>query len=108
MERIRQKQMKLDELTQLGWSDTANYFAQRDRKCRTTELKVPAIDIPQMNNQPAASASTTIGKLMSQRRKVRRYLGIRKEDSGGVEGIVLQKGEDVGRAARWWRDNLVR
>jgi len=48
------------------------------------------------------------GGILSRRRKVRRYLGIRKEDSGGVEGIVLQKGEDAGRAARWWRDNLVR
>jgi len=48
------------------------------------------------------------GGILSRCRKVRRYLGIRKEDSGGVEGIVLQKGEDAGRAVRWWRDNLVR
>jgi len=27
-------------------------------------------------------------------------LGIRKEDSGGVEGIVLQKGGDVGRCGK--------
>jgi len=40
------------------------------------------------------------GGILSRRRKVRRYLGIRKEDSGGVEGIVLRKGGDVGRCGR--------
>ena len=34
---------------------------------------------------------------LSRRRQVRRYLGIRAEDSGGVAGIVLRKGGDVGR-----------
>jgi hypothetical protein len=37
------------------------------------------------------------GGLLSRRRQVRRYLGIREEDSGGVEGIVLRKGGDIGR-----------
>ena len=37
------------------------------------------------------------GGILSQRRQVRRYLGIRKEGFGGVEGIVLRKDGDVGR-----------
>jgi hypothetical protein len=37
MERFRQKQMKLDELTQPGWEDAANYFFERDRMYGTTE-----------------------------------------------------------------------
>jgi len=40
------------------------------------------------------------GGILSRRRQVRRYLEIRKEDSGGVEGIVLQKGGDVGRCGK--------
>jgi len=31
-ESFRQKQMKLDELTQPGWEDAADYFHERDRK----------------------------------------------------------------------------
>ena len=30
MERFRQKPMKLDELTQPGWEDAADYFRERD------------------------------------------------------------------------------
>jgi len=43
MERYRQKQMKLDELTQPGWEDAANNFRERDKKYATTELRVPAV-----------------------------------------------------------------
>jgi hypothetical protein len=43
MERFWQKQMRLDELTQPGWGDAANYFCERDMKYGTAELKVPAI-----------------------------------------------------------------
>jgi len=32
MERFRPKQMRLDQLTKLGWGDTANYFRERDMK----------------------------------------------------------------------------
>ena len=38
MESFRQKQMRLDELTQPGWGDAANDFRERDMKYRTTEL----------------------------------------------------------------------
>jgi len=31
-ERFRQKQMTLNELTQLGWEDAADYFYERDKK----------------------------------------------------------------------------
>jgi hypothetical protein len=37
------------------------------------------------------------GGILSRHRQVRRDLGIREEDSGGVEGIVLRKGGAVGR-----------
>jgi len=40
------------------------------------------------------------GSSLSRRKQVRKYLGIRNEDSGGVEGIVLRKGGDVGRRGR--------
>jgi hypothetical protein len=36
MERFRQKQMKLDELTQPGWEDAADYFRERDKKYGTS------------------------------------------------------------------------
>jgi hypothetical protein len=39
-ERIRQKQVRLDELTQRGSGDPADYFHDRDIMYRLTELKV--------------------------------------------------------------------
>ena len=35
MESFPKKQMRLDELTQLGWGDAANYFRKRDMKYGT-------------------------------------------------------------------------
>jgi len=55
MERFRQKQMKLDELTQPGWEDALDYFLELDKKYGTTELRVPAI-IQQQTNDDAPSA----------------------------------------------------
>jgi hypothetical protein len=46
MGRFRQKQIKLDELTQPGWEDTTNYFHEKDIKCGTCELRVPAVVQP--------------------------------------------------------------
>jgi len=43
MECFRQKQMKLDELTQPGWGDAINYFCDRDEKYDTTEITVLAV-----------------------------------------------------------------
>ena len=59
MESFRQKQMKLDELTQPAWGDMANYFCERDKKYGTTKLQVPAVINPQMNDVAAAPARTT-------------------------------------------------
>jgi hypothetical protein len=42
MESFQQKRMTLDELTQSGWGDAANYFHERDMRYGTTELNVPA------------------------------------------------------------------
>jgi hypothetical protein len=41
-ERFRHKQMKLNELTQPGWEDAADYFRQGDKKYGTSEFRVPA------------------------------------------------------------------
>jgi len=38
-----QMQMKLDESTQPGQGDAANYFSERDEKYGTTELKAPGV-----------------------------------------------------------------
>ena len=43
MESFRQKQMRLDELTQQGWGDTANWFREREVKYGMAEFKVPAV-----------------------------------------------------------------
>jgi len=43
MESFRQKQMKLDELTEPGRKDAADYFRERDEKYGTTQLSVPAV-----------------------------------------------------------------
>ena len=42
MERFRQKQMSLDEVTQLGWGEAANYFHKRDIKYGTAKLRISA------------------------------------------------------------------
>jgi len=55
MERFRQKQMRLDELTQLDWRVVAEYFCKRDIKYGTTELTVQAVVRPQTD--PTASAN---------------------------------------------------
>ena len=64
MERFRQKQMKLDELTKPGWENTADYFCERDKKYGTTELRVPAVLQPQSNDHAPAPPTPTFGELM--------------------------------------------
>jgi hypothetical protein len=39
MDRFRQRQMKLDELTQQGLEESADYFHERDEKYSTSELR---------------------------------------------------------------------
>jgi len=64
MERFWQKQMKLDELTQPGWEDAANYFRERDKKYGTTKLRVLAVVQPQTNDDARAPPPATFGELM--------------------------------------------
>jgi len=64
MERFRQKQMKLDELTQPGWEDAADYFREREEKYGTSELRVPAVVQPQTNHDTPAPLPTSFGELM--------------------------------------------
>jgi len=64
MESFRQKQMKLDELTQPGWEDAADYFSERDKKYGTSELKIPAVVQQQTNDDAPAPPLTTFGELM--------------------------------------------
>jgi hypothetical protein len=69
MESFRQKQIRLDELTQLGWGDAANYFRERDMKYGTAKLKVPVVVTPQIDTS-AASASVKAYARVWPRRKV--------------------------------------
>jgi len=64
MERFRQKQMKLNKLSQPGWEDAADYFRERDKKYGTTELRVPAVVQPQTNDNTLAPLPATFGELM--------------------------------------------
>ena len=64
MERFRQKQMKLDDLTQLGWGDTANHSCERDKKYRTTKFRVPAVVKLQTDDGSDTPAPTPFGELM--------------------------------------------
>jgi len=64
MERLRQKQTKLDKLTQPGWWDTANDYNERHMIYRTTESKVSAVIQPQTDNVTAAPAPTSFGELI--------------------------------------------
>jgi len=64
MERFRQKQMKLDELTQPAWEDAADHCRERDKKYGTFESRVPAVVQPQTNDDAPAPPPTTFGELM--------------------------------------------
>ena len=64
MERFREKQMKLDELTKPGWGDAADYFRERDQRYGTTELKVPAVVKSHSDKDAANPAPSTFGELM--------------------------------------------
>jgi len=64
IESFRQKQMELDELTQPGWDDAADYFRERDRKYGQSELMVPAVVQQQTNDDVPARPPTTFGEFM--------------------------------------------
>jgi len=56
--------MKLDELTQPGCEDAANYFREQEKKYGTIELRVPAVVQPQTNDDALAPPPATFGELM--------------------------------------------
>jgi len=62
MERIRQKQRKLVELTQPRWEDSAHYFREREKKYSTSELMVPAFVQLQTNDDAPAPPPATFGE----------------------------------------------
>jgi hypothetical protein len=64
IESFPQKQMKLDELTQPGWGDAANYFRERDMRYGTTELNVPAVVKLQIDSTTATPSPITVGEHM--------------------------------------------
>jgi len=66
MESFRQKQMKLDELTQPGWEDAADYFRERDKKYGTAKSRVPVVVQPQTDDEASAPPPTTFGELMER------------------------------------------
>jgi len=66
MESFRQKQMKLDELTQPGWEDAADCLRERDKTYGTAELRVPVVVHPQTDDDASASQPTTLGELMDR------------------------------------------
>ena len=72
MESFRHQQMSLDELTQPGWEDAANYFCERAMKYGMTELKVPAVVKPQTDMTAATPSTTTFGELMQALQSVPR------------------------------------
>ena len=64
MQSFRQKQRSLDQLTQPGWGDAADYFRERDMKYETTELKIGACRTPQTDSTAATPSLTTFGEHM--------------------------------------------
>jgi hypothetical protein len=63
MERFRQKQTKLDELTQQGWEDAADCFFEQDKLYGTTELRVPVVVQLQTTDDTLAPPPATFGEL---------------------------------------------
>ena len=64
MQSFRQQQTQLVKLTQPGWGDSADCFRDRDRKYSTSELMVPAVIVPQTDDDAAALAPTTFRELI--------------------------------------------
>jgi hypothetical protein len=64
MESFRQTLMRLDESTQLGWGDAANYFSERDIRYGTAKVKVQAVVKPQIDSTTATPSPITVGEHM--------------------------------------------
>ena len=66
METFWQKQMKHDELTQLGWAAAADYCREQDKKYGTSKMRVPAVVQPQTNNDTLPHPPTTLKEHMER------------------------------------------
>jgi len=66
MESSRQKQMKLDELTQPGWKDAGDSFRERDMMYGTAECRVPVVVQPQTDDEASAPPPITFGESMER------------------------------------------
>jgi hypothetical protein len=66
VESFRLQQVKLDELTQPGWEDAADYFCEQDKKYGTAELRVPVVIQPQTDDDASAPPPTTSEELMAR------------------------------------------
>jgi hypothetical protein len=60
MESFRPKQMRIDELTQPGWGEAANYIHARCIKYGTAEFKVPAVVQPQIDTTGATPSPRAV------------------------------------------------
>jgi hypothetical protein len=66
MNRFRQKQMKLDKLTQPGWENAAEYFREQDTKYGTCQLSVRAIIQPHTTEDTLAPPPPTFRELLQR------------------------------------------
>jgi hypothetical protein len=64
MERFRPTERKVDELTQPGWEDAADYFRERDKKYGITKLRLPAVVQLQTKDDAPAPPPATFGELL--------------------------------------------
>jgi hypothetical protein len=64
MDRFRQKEMRFDELTQLGWEDAADNFRVRVKKYGASKLRVPAVVQLETNDDAMPNSPTTFAEHM--------------------------------------------
>jgi len=64
MERFRQQQLNLNELTKPAWENAADYLRERDTKYGTFELRVSTLVQAQTNDDAPAPPPTTFVPLM--------------------------------------------
>jgi len=62
MERFRQKQMELEELTPPGWEEAVKLFCEQDKKYGTAKLSGPVVIQPQTDDNASAPPPTTFGE----------------------------------------------
>lgn len=65
IQRFRLNEGILDEVTQLGWRDTADCLPQRDTMYGTSEMNGLAVVEPRMDDDAASPAPTTFRMQMN-------------------------------------------